>query len=311
MTAKGALFVALIIFFVAYLVAWVVYLGRARRRLPEDDPAVERGLPSPLHLFIGFITNFFDTLGIGSFATTTSIFRFLRLVPDERIPGTLNVGHTTPSVTQAFIYIVIVSVAMPTLASMIAAAVAGAWLGAGVVCRWSRSRVQLGMGSALLAAAGLMLMSQLGLVPVGGTALALSGERLAIGVAVNFVLGALMTLGIGLYAPCMILVCLLGMDPKAAFPIMMGSCAFLMPVGSMRFIREGRYSLTASVGLALGGIPAVLLAAYVVRSLPLGAVRWLVIVVVVYTASSLLRTAQRERRLAAAVPAAVPGPEAA
>jgi len=186
-----------------------------------------------------------------------------------------------------------------------------AWVGAGVVCRWSRSRVQLGMGSALLAAAGLMLMSQLGLVPVGGTALALSGERLAIGVAVNFVLGALMTLGIGLYAPCMILVCLLGMDPKAAFPIMMGSCAFLMPVGSMRFIREGRYSLTASVGLALGGIPAVLLAAYVVRSLPLGAVRWLVIVVVVYTASSLLRTAQRERRRAAAVPAAVPGPEAA
>src|SRR6185369_14765386 len=124
----------------------------------------------------------------------------------------------------------------------------------------------------------------------GGTALALTGERLAIGIAVNFVLGALMTLGIGLYAPCMILVSLLVMDPKAAFPIMMGSCAFLMPVGSMRFIREGRYSLTASVGLALGGIPAVLLAAYVVRSLPLGAVRWLVIVVVVYTASSLLRT---------------------
>jgi uncharacterized membrane protein YfcA len=110
----------------------------------------------------------------------------------------------------------------------------------------------------------------------------------------------------------MILVSLLGMDPKAAFPIMMGSCAFLMPVGSMRFIREGRYALKASVGLALGGIPAVLLAAYVVRELPLSAVRWLVIVVVVYTAVSLLRAAQRERRLAAAaVPAAVPGPEAA
>ena len=262
-------------------------------------------------LLLGFITNFFDTLGIGSFATTTSLFRFLRLVPDELIPGTLNVGHTTPSVTQALIYIVIVSVGMPTLVSMIAAAVAGAWLGAGVVSRWSRARVQLGMGSALLAAAGLMLMTQLGLVPLGGTALALTGERLAIGIAVNFVLGALMTLGIGLYAPCMILVSLLGMDPKAAFPIMMGSCAFLMPVGSMRFIREGRYSLTASVGLALGGIPAVLLAAYVVRSLPLSYVRWLVIVVVVYTAVSLLLTAQRERRRAAAAIPAVPGPEAA
>jgi uncharacterized membrane protein YfcA len=304
---KFALLVALGLLTAAYLSVWVRSVQRAGGR----GPAGERPRPEGRGLLIGFVTNFFDTLGIGSFAVTTSIFRFLRLVPDELIPGTLNVGHTTPSVTQAFIYIVIVSVAMPTLAAMIAAAVAGAWLGAGVVSRWNRARVQRGMGSCLLAAAGLMLMSQLGLVPVGGTALALSGGRLAIGIAVNFVLGALMTLGIGLYAPCMILVSLLGMDPKAAFPIMMGSCAFLMPVGSMRFLREGRYALTASVGLALGGIPAVFIAAYGVRELPLGAVRWLVIVVVVYTALSLLRAAHRERHLAAAVPAAVPGPEAA
>jgi uncharacterized membrane protein YfcA len=156
------------------------------------------------------------------------------------------------------------------------------------------------MGTALLAAAVLMLMTQLGLVPLGGEAVGLSGTRLAVAVGVNFVLGALMTLGIGLYGPCMILVSLLGMDPRVAFPIMMGSCAFLMPVGSMRFIREDRYSLRAAVGLAVGGVPAVLLAAYVVRSLPLGAVRWLVIVVVVYTAAALLRTAARERGEAAA-----------
>jgi len=261
-----------------------------------------------LNLLIGFVTNFFDTLGIGSFATTTSLFRMLGAVPDELIPGTLNVGHTAPSVTQAFIYIAIVAVAMPTLGAMIGAAVAGAWLGAGVVSRWSRARVQRGMGSALLAAAGLMLMTQLGLVPLGGEAVGLSGVLLAVAVGVNFVLGALMTLGIGLYAPCMILVSLLGMDPKVAFPIMMGSCAFLMPVGSVRFIREGRYALSAAVGLALGGLPAVLIAAYVVRSLPLGAVRWLVIVVVVYTAVALLRTAQRERRGAGPSAATAPGP---
>ena len=304
---KSALLVALGVLTATYLVVWVRSVQAAGGR----GPAGEGARPGAVQLAIGFVTNFLDTLGIGSFATTTSIFRFLRLVPDELIPGTLNVGHTTPSVTQAFIYIVIVSVAMPTLVSMIVAAVAGAWLGAGVVCRWSRVRVQLGMGAALLAAAGLMLMSQLGMVPIGGTALELSGSRLVIGIAVNFVLGALMTLGIGLYAPCMVLVSLLGMDPKAAFPIMMGSCAFLMPVGSMRFIREGRYALTAAVGLALGGIPGVLLAAYQVRSLPLSYVRWLVIVVVVYTALSLLQTAQRERRLAAAAIPAVPGPEAA
>ncbi len=301
---KAILFVTLAALTAAYLAVWV----RSVRWAGGRGPAGEGARPGLVHLLIGFVTNFFDTLGIGSFATTTSLFRMLGAVPDELIPGTLNVGHTAPSVTQAFIYIAIVAVAMPTLGAMIAAAVAGAWLGAGVVSRWSRARVQRGMGSALLAAAGLMLMTQLGLVPLGGEAVGLSGVRLAVAVGVNFVLGALMTLGIGLYAPCMILVSLLGMDPKVAFPIMMGSCAFLMPVGSVRFIREGRYALSAAVGLALGGLPAVLLAAYVVRSLPLGAVRWLVIVVVVYTAVALLRTAQRERRRAGPSAATAPGP---
>src|SRR5262249_41670293 len=228
-------------------------------------------------------------------------------VADQLIPGTLNVGHTPPSVTQAFIYIAIVSVAMPTLTVMIAAAVVGAWLGAGVVSRWNRPRIQRGMGLALLGAAALMLMPQLRLVPLGGEALGLPPGRLALAAAVNLALGALMTLGIGLYAPCMILVSLVGMDPKAAFPIMMGSCAFLMPVASVRFIRERRYDLPAAAGLSLGRVPAVLLAAFVVRELPLYAVRWLVIVVVVYTASALLRAAARERRAEAPVPA----PEAA
>src|SRR5205814_5524263 len=175
-----------------------------------------------------------------------------------------------------------------------------------------RRTVQIGMRMALLVAAGLMFMTQMKLFPGGGEALGVAGLKLAIAVAVNFVLGALMTLGIGLYAPCMILVSLLGMDPRAAFPIMMGSCAFLMPVGSVRFVREGRYALPAAVGLAVGGLPAVLIAAYLVRSLPLSAVRVLVILVVVYTASALLRTAARERRAAAlGRAAAVPGPEAA
>jgi len=302
MTPKAALFVALGIFFVAYLVAWVVYLGRARRRLPEDDPAIERGAPSPLHVFIGFITNFFDTLGIGSFATTTSMFRFGKVVEDRLIPGTLNVGHTAPTVVQAFIYISIVTADMTTLVAMIAASVFGAWLGAGIVAGWSRRKVQIGMGAALLVAASLMLATQLGLMArLGGEAIGVGGERLGIGVGGNFVLGALMTLGIGLYAPCMILVSLLGMSPKVAFPIMMGSCAFLMPVGSMRFIRKDAYALRPALGLAIGGVPGVLLAAYIVKSLPLSAVRWLVIIVVVYTALTLLRTALAQPKPASTI----------
>ena len=140
-----------------------------------------------------------------------------------------------------------------------------------------------------------MLMTQLKLFPAGGDTLGIRGTLLAIGLVGNFALGALMTLGIGLYAPCMILVSLLGMNPRAAFPIMMSSCAFLMPVGSLRFIRERKYSLPAALGLAVGGIPGVLLAALIVKSLPLGVGRWLVIVVVVYAAIGLIHAGFTKR----------------
>jgi uncharacterized membrane protein YfcA len=151
------------------------------------------------------------------------------------------------------------------------------------------------MGAALLAAAGLFAMTNLHLLPGGGDALSLEGGRFAAGLVGNFALGALMTLGIGLYAPCMILVSLLGMNPIAAFPIMMGSCAFLMPVASARFVRERSFDPRAALGLLVGGIPAVLVAAFIVKSLPLSAVRWLVVVVVLYTAVTLLRAAKNER----------------
>src|SRR5262249_9104382 len=169
----------------------------------------ERG-PTLIEIAIGAITNFLDTLGVGSFATTTALFRFLRLVPDRLIPGTLNVGHALPSVAQALVFIAIVEVEARTLTLMIAASLAGAWLGAGVVAGWSRRRVLVGMGCALLVAAGLMLRQLLGGAPAGADAVALDGTRLLLGAGGNFVLGALMTIGVGLYAPCMILVSLLG-----------------------------------------------------------------------------------------------------
>jgi uncharacterized membrane protein YfcA len=273
-----------------FAIGWSYAVIAIRRAAPVDaSPATDTGAPSLAEVGTGAVTNFFDTLGIGSFATTTAIFRALRMVPDRFIPGTLNVGHTLPTVVQALIYTTIVQVDVLTLFALIAAAVLGAWLGAGVVASWPREKVQVGMGAALLGAAVLMFMTQMSLFPGGGDALGVRGARLAIGIGVNFVLGALMSLGIGLYAPCMILVSLLGMNPTAAFPIMMGSCAFLMPVGSLRFIRERCYGFRAALGLAIGGIPGVLLAAFIVKSMPIYAVRWLVIVVVVYTAVTMLK----------------------
>jgi uncharacterized membrane protein YfcA len=279
LNARDWLFIALGVFGVGYLYIWFSGKGRAP------------GVPTIFELFIGFVTNFFDTLGIGSFAPTASIFKFRKMMPDELIPGTLNVGHTPPTILEAFIFIAIVQVDMLTLVLLLGSSVIGAWFGAGIVCSWPRRTVQIGMGIALIAAAAFFLMSNLNLFPAGGVALVLENWKLWVGAAGCLMLGALMTLGIGMYAPCMILVSLLGMDPKAAFPIMMGSCAFLMPVASARFIRKDSYAPRPALGLALGGLPGVLIAAFIVKSLPIVWVRWLVILAVLYAAITMLRSA--------------------
>jgi uncharacterized membrane protein YfcA len=272
------------LFGIGHVIAWT-WLER-RNGTPSEGRK-----PRRIDVVIGFIANFFDTLGVGSFATTTAAYRLRGLVADEQIPGTLNVGHALPTTAQALIFIAAVTVDPRTLIGMILAAIAGALVGARIVSGLPRRGVQIGMGFALLVAAMLFLLTIFGLVPGGGEATALEGTRLWVGLAANFALGALMTLGIGLYGPCLILVSLLGMNPIAAFPIMMGSCAFLMPAGSLQFVARKRYSARAAIGLALGGIPAVLIAAYVVKSLPLNWLRWLVVVVVVYAAVGLLRSA--------------------
>jgi uncharacterized membrane protein YfcA len=282
---KLLLFIALGVVALVYLVVWVraLAVGRATGNGAAVPSAGEAG--------IGFVTNFFDTLGIGSYAPTTALFRFFRLVPDERIPGTLTLGHTLPTIVQSFIFIAIVQVDFKTLVLLIGASIVGAWLGAGVVAKWPKRNIQIGMGLALVAAAVLFTMANLGIVAGGGTAVGLTGARLIIGLVGNFVLGALMTLGIGLYGPCLIMISLLGMEPRTAFPIMMASCAFLMPVAGTRFAREQAYSARPALGLMLGGIPAVLIAALIVKSMPLVAVRWLVVVVVLIAAAGLLRAA--------------------
>ena len=221
-------------------------------------------------------------------------------MPDEQIPGTLNVGHVLPTVVQAIIYTQIVEVEFTTLAlhdrGRVRRRVARRGRRRGLAAPQRADRHGPGAASARRRSC---CCSWSNVVPGGGTALALGGTKLAIGIGGNFVLGALMTLGIGLYAPCMILISLLGMNPTAAFPIMMGSCAFLMPVGSMQFVRKDAYNLRAALGLAIGGPLAVLIAAFIVKSLPLFYVRWLVVVVVIYTASTMLQAAAFERRAAA------------
>ena len=244
---------------------------------------------------IGFVVNFFDVLGIGAFAPQTALLKFTKQTEDRVLPGTLNVSNTIPVLIQALIFIQIVEVESITLISMLLSATAGAILGAGIVAKLPVRKIQLTMGFALLVTAFFMLSGQMSWIQGGGEAIGLTGLKLALAIGANFILGAFMTVGIGLYAPCMALVYALGMSPLVAFPIMMGSCAFLMPPASAKFIKEGAYNRKASVSMAIPGIIAALIAAFLVKSLPLNTLRWVVIVVIIYTSLVMFKSALNSR----------------
>lgn len=295
MEPKNILVALLIVIAVAYHAFWYLSERGRRRQGPMK--------PTPIALGVAFIANFFDTLGIGSYATTTSMSKLWNIMPDEKIPGTLNVGYVMATVVQAVIFMTIIEVDFLTLVSIIGAAVFGAFMGAGVVSGFSRRQVQLGMGLALLAASALMVLSLSGSGPAPGEALGLSGAKLGIAVGVSTVLGALMMLGIGFYGPCLIMISLLGMDPRVSYPIMMGACAFLMPSGSIQFIRKGSYDLRTAIAFLIAGPLAVLIAAPLVDQIPLFQLRILVLIVVLYTAVRMLLSAAQEKAAAASAKA--------
>jgi uncharacterized membrane protein YfcA len=265
-------------------VAFTGVLYSTARKHGELKPNIEA-------IGVGAVTNFFDTLGIGSFAPTTAWIKLRRMVPDSFIPAVLNAGHCLPAMTQALIFITVVQVDPALLVACITAAVVGSLTGEPIVVRLPVRVVQGLVGAALVVAAALYALTNLGLMPGGGDALALAAGPFAVATVTHFVLGALMTFGIGLYAPSLITMSLLGLNPIAAFPIMMGACAFLMPVCGMRFLRADRVDRRVVIGIALGGIPLVLVAAFIVKSLPLETLRWGVVVVVLYAAVLLLRSA--------------------
>ena len=285
---KLAIWISLVILSVFYIYVFIKDLIK-HRNLLEDVSVLKTAI-------IGFVVNFFDTLGIGSFAPQTALLKFTKQTEDRVIPGTLNVSNVIPVIVQAFIFIQIVEVEVITLISMFLSAVLGAILGAGIVSKLPVRKIQLTMGVALLITAFFMFSGQMEWIQGGGDAIGLAGWKLALAIGANFILGALMTAGIGLYAPCMALIYALGMSPMVAFPIMMGSCAFLMPPASIKFIKEGAYNRKASLSMAIPGVIAVLIAAFIVKSLPLETLRWLVIVVVIYTAFIMFRSAYLKKR---------------
>ena len=266
-----------------FLVAWVISM-----RCHPD-----KRWPSRWEFAIGLVTDFFDALGIGSFPTSTSLFRLGRLVREEDIPGTLNVGHAPAAVVEALVFITAVAVDPLLLGMMTAGTMAGAWLGAGYVLRLPRLALQWVLGVGTLVAALLFVAVNLHLLPGGGDAFFLTGWRFCVATVGSVLLGSLMAAGVGLFGPCMIMLALLGMHPLAAFPVMMAAGCVQQLVSGTRYARAGRYAFGMTLGLGLGGVIGALVASLMVRSLPVGILRWLVAVVALYVAVDFLFAAVR------------------
>lgn len=246
---------------------------------------------------IGFIADFADTIGIGSFALTTMMLNATKQNKDDRkLPGILNVGHALPVLTEAVIFVTVIKVDAITLVTLIVAAIVGSWFGSKFVTRLSEKAIQKWIGWALLITAVLMLLRQtqvIALLGEGNTAMGLSGIKLIVGIIGNFFFGALMTVGVGLYAPCMAMVYMLGMTPLAAFPIMMCSCAGLQPVASINFIREKAYSRKIALAITIGGIPGVIIASQFLMHLDISLVTYLVIIIIFYTGIQYILKARK------------------
>ncbi len=253
-----------------------------------------RQAPMAALLGIGAFANFFDALGVGSFATTTAALRIGELMDDENIPGTLNVGHATPTILEAVLFIIALGglIDRPTIISMVLAGGIGAWFGAGIVSNWPRQKIQRAMAIALVVTAGFMTLRMMASLSLNAGTIGLRGMALVIGVVASLIIGSLTSLGIGNYAPTMAVTYLLGMNEKAVFPIMATSAAVILPAAAIRFYRSGRFDRRAAVAFTLGGIPAVLIAVYVVKSLPLDIMRWIIVAVLLYTSATLWRSSR-------------------
>ena len=280
------------IFLAVSMLIYIIYLIRD---CIKNKEYIEKEGNNIIIIIIGFFSQFLDTLGIGSFAIMTSSFRAFKLVKDRILPGSLNTAATTSVVLQALIFIKTVEVDTKTLVLMTLSSLSGALLMSGVVSRLSEKTVQFVMSITLFLLALIIISSQLHLTPLGGNANGLYGIRLVIGMIGNFIFGVLMMVGVGLYAPCLALVYFLGMNPQVAFPIMMCSCAVLMPFTSINFIRNNAYNRKVAILFLIPGAIGVLIAAFIVKSMNVYWITWLIVVVLVYTSINLFMTYIRKR----------------
>ena len=251
------------------------------------------------HYILGFVVNFFDALGIGSFAPTCAAYAGFKMIDDDRkVPGTMNAGVAIPVIFEELLFITAVEVKLTTLVPMVLCGIIGSLVGTRFQTKVSERMIQFILGLALFLGAILMLGSKLGILPGGGMAVGLVGTKLVIACICNFILGFTLCFGIGNYAPCMCIVYFLGMSPLVAFPIMMCSGAMVSPTTGILNIKAGNVNRNAIMGMAAGGVIGVAIAVYIVKSMPISVLQWLVIAVVLYSSVTMVIRASKNKAAA-------------
>lgn len=269
-----------------------LFVGIVREALKTDQLA-----PKPEALALGAVTNFFDTLGIGSFAPTIAWFRFRKMVPDKLMPLTMFIGYTIPAILQGIIFLTLINVDPILLFGCIVAIVVGGYLGVPIAARSPVRLIQAIVGVALLVAAFFYCLMNLGLMPAGGTANSLPPLLTVAAIAANLIFGILLSFGVGNYAPSLAMFSLMGMDPRLAFPIMAAGAGFSGIAAGVQCVRKVKLDWRVVLGLTVGAIPSVLIAAFIVKEMDLVMLRWLVVVVVTYAGLTLLYSASRKTQL--------------
>ena len=243
-----------------------------------------------------FLMFFLSTFGISDFAIGTVLYSKAKWVSMKKLPGTLNTECVIPVAVMALSYITGITVGIKTLVVCIVCQVIGAYLGPRFVVKLPEKTIKIFVGWGLIIASLLIVAGQLNWIPSNGTATELSGFRLVLAGVLLFVYGALNNIGIGSYALTMVTVYLLGLNPVAAFPIMMGACTFSVPVGSVQFIKLDDYSRKITLFTATFGVLGVLIAVFLVKSLNTYLLKWLVVIVLLYSAYTMLQRPKEEAK---------------
>jgi len=251
--------------------------------------------PWPLQLLSSFGLYFLSAFGISDFALSTVLYTKTRWAASRKLPGTLNTQGLVAVTIMALAYLSSVQIALSTLLPYIFLQALGSWVGPRVSVRLRVSTLKLAMAVSLLLAGALMLASRLGWLRMGGAAMGLVGWKLPLLLAASFGLGFLKTLGVGSYPLTMALVFLLGLNPLAAYPLMMGGSALSLPVAATQFIKLDAYSRRLAFCSCTAGALGALLAVFVVKSLDVTLLQWVMLAVMFLASAEMFMAGYRLR----------------